>query len=136
VRRIGEKLALNPGSVCGPLNGYVGGQYALLDWGGARWQAELRTVTYDLEPVREACITSGLFQAAPVFTKGILLCEHTGQDVIMDFLRYAFALARENGSTLPYVPDDLWQQAAESFDWARWEAIAGITIPLPDIPAV
>ena len=42
------RLVLNPGAICGPLNGDNGAQYALLTWDGARWRAEHRLVPYDL----------------------------------------------------------------------------------------
>ena len=130
------RLALNPGAVCGPLNGFVGAQYALLEWDGTSWQAELRAVSYDLAPVREAFHACGLYLAAPVFSKAILLCEHTGQDVIMDFLRYAYGLARENGyEDSPYVPDPIWEQAAKEYDWGPWGTTAGVRIDIhKDLP--
>jgi predicted phosphodiesterase len=44
---LGGKLALNPGAVCGPLNGDPRAQYAVLTWQGGRWHAEHRGVAVD-----------------------------------------------------------------------------------------
>ena len=39
-----RQLALNPGAVCGPLNGFTGAQYAILSWQVDSWQVEQRAL--------------------------------------------------------------------------------------------
>ena len=53
IRRDG-RLALNPGAVCGPLDGFRGAQYAILSWQAQGWQVEHRALGYDLAAVRRA----------------------------------------------------------------------------------
>jgi len=116
------KLALNPGAVCGPLNGEVGAQYALLRWCGDYWQVEHRTVTYDLYRVREAFEISGLLDKGGVFARAVLLAIQTGQNVPEEFLAYAHGLAAQAGfENRDTVPDEIWEQASVTFNWGDYE---------------
>ena len=113
-----HRLALNPGSVCGPLNGFVGAQYALLHWQDGRWQAELRAIAYDLDPVRRAFRETGLLQEGGPLARAVLHCIETGHDHALDFLRQARRAAA--GAGLPNdhaIPDDIWEQTAAAFPW-------------------
>ena len=89
----GGRLALNPGAVCGPLNGQVCAQYALLTWRDGRWQVEHRAVSYDLELVRAAFWTSGLLKEGGALARSFLLSIETGQNVADDFFLHAYGLA-------------------------------------------
>jgi putative phosphoesterase len=119
------RLALNPGAVCGPLNGFVGAQYALLTWDGNRWQVEHRAVPYDIGQVRAAFRESGLLAEGGALARAFLRSIETGQDVGKDFLAYARSLAvedllqRAEGRYGSYqlVPDPIWEQAAATFPW-------------------
>jgi hypothetical protein len=115
------KLALNPGSVCGPLNGEVGAQYALLTWCDEHWQARHFTIPYDLERLYKACRERGWLEDGGALARAFLLCLETGQDVIEDFLSYACGLATEAGHRhFDVVPDDAWERAAATFDWGSY----------------
>ena len=112
------RLALNPGAVSGPLNGYVGAQYALLQWDGERWQAELCRVPYDLDLVRAAFQDSGLLEEGGAYSRSILYCIETGRNVTGDFLLHARRLAREAGiRDEAFVPDEIWDRASAEFAW-------------------
>lgn len=117
VRR-GQRLALNPGAVCGPLDGFVGTQYALLHWRAGRWQAELRAIEYDLDPVRRAFRETGLLQEGGPLAHAVLHCIETGHDHALDFLcqarRSAAEAGRSDGRT---IPDDIWERTAATFSW-------------------
>lgn len=117
-RSLNGRLALNPGAVCGPLNGFVGAEYALLEWRQGRWQAELRQVRYDIETVRRAFKDSGLLEEAGTFARALIACLQTGRDITRDFLTYARRLAGYSGYTRHrYIPDAVWDQADKTFDW-------------------
>jgi len=117
------RLAFNPGAVCFPGNGDLGAQYALLTWEMGRWEVEHFSVPYDRSQVRLAYQNSGLLEEGGAFAKGVLLSVETGHDVAMEFLAYAFRKADEAGHPgCEYVPDDIWDQAVESFDWKRKNA--------------
>jgi putative phosphoesterase len=112
------RLALNPGAVCGPLNGEVGAQYALLTWQDNHWQVDLRAVDYDLEQIRVAFLKSGLLDEGGALARSFLLSIETGQNVADWFLAYAYGLAAEAGHKgRSVVPDEIWERAATTFDW-------------------
>jgi predicted phosphodiesterase len=114
----GGRLALNPGAVCGPLDGFVGAQWALLIWHGERWQAELHGVRYDLEQVRAAFRDSGLLAGGEVLARAYFLCLETGHNVWGDFLAFARGLALAAGlSVSDAIPDQAWDEAVAQFDW-------------------
>jgi putative phosphoesterase len=112
------RLVLNPGAVCGPLNGYVGAQWALLTWLGDRWQVEHRQVLYDIDLIRKAFCDSGLLEEGGALARAFLLSIEKGQDVALDFLSYAWRLTSEAGHNNPdAIPDVVWEYATGSFDW-------------------
>jgi putative phosphoesterase len=116
------RLALNPGAVAGPLNGEVGAQYALLTWQEDRWQVEHRTVPYALERIRADFCKSGLLEEGGALARAFLLSIETGENVADDFLAYAYGLTTEGElGENHFVPDDVWEQAAVTFDWDSYE---------------
>lgn len=116
------RLVLNPGAVCGPLNGDNGAQYALLHWDGARWQAEHRSVPYDLARLRADFAESGLLDEGGPLARAFLLSTERGENVGMYFLNYAYELAAQAGfAGCETVPDEVWDRAAATWDWERWE---------------
>jgi len=117
-RRQNGKLALNPGAVSGALNGDPRAQYALLCWKAGSWQVEHRAVTYDLARLRLDFEVSGLLEEGGALAKAFLLSNETGRNVGKSFLKYAYRLAAEAGHAgCEVVPDDIWERAAETFDW-------------------
>jgi putative phosphoesterase len=119
--RIDGRLALNPGAVTGPLDGQVGAQYAILDWDGRAWQARLRCVPYDLQATDRIFQDSGLLETG-YLARSFLISIHTGQNGAEDFLTYAFELSRQAGfGDLPYLPDEIWEQAGASFPWPSYK---------------
>ena len=120
----GERLALNPGAVCGPLDGFVGAQWALLTWRGGRWQVELHGVHYDLEDVRAAFRDSGLLAEGGVLARAYILCLETGHNVWGDFLTLARGIADSAGLDMSEaIPDEAWDQAVAQFDWQAAERL-------------
>lgn len=112
------RLALNPGAVCGSLDGDVRAQYALLTWQGDRWRAEHHAVPYDLRRIRAAFRESGLLEEGGALARAFLLSIETGQNVGLDFVSYAYELAAEAGCEhCDVVPDAAWEHAAATFDW-------------------
>jgi putative phosphoesterase len=117
VKRHG-RLALNPGAVCGPLNGDVRAQYALLTWQDSDWQVDHRAVAYDLEQIHVAFRESGLLDEGGALARSFLRSIETGRNVAEWFLRYAYGLAAEAGHKgHSVVPDEIWERAATTFDW-------------------
>ncbi len=112
------RLAINPGSVACPLNGQIGAQWALLEWAAGGWQVDLRCVQYDLALIRRDFIRSGMLDQNDPLARAFLLSMYVGADLALDFLSHARNLAREAGlGEIKLIPDDIWQQADENFDW-------------------
>lgn len=115
--QVGRQLALNPGAVCGPLNGQVGAQYAILEWNGSAWKAVLRCVSYNLGLITQMFISSGLLETG-YLAKSFLASILTARNVARDFLHHACGLSRQAGfGSLPYIPDDIWDYAGATFPW-------------------
>jgi predicted phosphodiesterase len=116
------KLALNPGSVAGPLNGYVGTQYALLDWTDGSWNAQLRALPYDMSRIRADFSESGLLESGGALACCFLHSIETGEDISRRFLQSAFGLAEQTGySNCSVIPDEIWEKVEANFDWKRWK---------------
>jgi putative phosphoesterase len=112
------RLALNPGAVCGPLDGTLDAQYALLVWQDGRWEAEHRAVGYDLARIRAAFRESGLLEEGGALARSFLVSIETGRNGADDFLAHAYALAAEAGfERCEVVPDAIWERAAATFEW-------------------
>lgn len=113
-----NKLVINPGSVAGPLNGYVGTQYALLSWANGHWNAQLRALPYDLSRIRTDFLESGLLDSGGMLARCFLRSIEIGEDVSRRFLQYAFMLAEQAGySNCSFIPDEIWKKAEASYDW-------------------
>ena len=115
--QVNGRLALNPGAVCGPLNGQVGAQYALLEWHGAAWRADLRCIPYDLQAIARAFVESGLLDTG-YLARAFLTSIFSGNNITNEFISHAFDLSKKAGDThLPYIPDEIWDQAGATFPW-------------------
>ena len=112
------KLAFNPGAVCGPLDGFIGAQYAILSWQSGGWQVQHRSVRYDMAAVRRGFEASGLLAASGALGRAFLLSIESGHDVARDFLDAAYLLARQAGCAQEkQVPDQIWDRLEATFDW-------------------
>jgi putative phosphoesterase len=113
----GNRLALNPGAVMFPENGYVGAQYALLNWDGKRWEAELHSLPYDLDDLRRDYQESGFLDTGPL-ARVYIEDVYSGKDTLYAFANHCRKLAQAAGAAgLPYFSDEIWQRAAETFSW-------------------
>jgi len=112
------KLIVNPGSVAAPLNGDTHAQYALLEWSDKRWQAELKRVAYDHQPVIQKFRESGMLAECGVFGRIFLETILSGEDITLLFFNHIDYLATMRGIELDsYLPDEIWEEADRSFDW-------------------
>jgi putative phosphoesterase len=113
------KLGLNPGSVAGTrTEGWA--EYALISWDGEHWQPELRSIPYDLNPLRQAFKERGLLDAGGPLAEGFLLSMETGHDHLVGFLRHAHRLKREAGyQEGVFIPDEIWDEACRTYPWDK-----------------
>jgi predicted phosphodiesterase len=120
--QVDGRLVVNPGAVCGTCDGTVGARYALLEWRGGRWQAKLKQVDYNIAEVRRAFRDSGLLDEGGAFARAVVAGIETGVDVTRALLGHANRLKEARGfGGARFVSDELWDEAATTFDWQRYE---------------
>jgi len=111
-------LAFNPGAVCGPLNGYKGTQYALLNWKGDGWELEFRQLEYDFSLVRKEFEDTGMLKEGGAFARAYLQDVLSGTNHTAKFLDHAYRQAAQAGfPDCEYVPDEIWDRAVETYGW-------------------
>jgi putative phosphoesterase len=112
-----DSLAFNPGSICATLTGRTGGSYAILSWENGNWNVELRELIYDIPLARKAFEDTGLLEEGGAFSERWLHDIESGRNTLPRFVEYAYRQAAAAGySNSPFVPDDIWDEAARSFD--------------------
>lgn len=119
------RLALNPGAVCGGLDGDNRAHYAIIRWSEDIWKVEYRRVPYDINKVRTAFSETGLLKEGGALARAFLISIETGKNTGLDFVNYAYSKAREMGFVdCEVVPDDIWDSADRSYPWDK--AFAGL----------
>lgn len=122
IQRRGDLLAVNVGSVGGPIDGDPHARYALVTWTGERWEAELRGVSYDWSQVYDNMMNSGYWNEVGEMARALWLGVRSGQNVVYALLTHARQMAVQAGyGHLPVVPDDIWRYSVKTFDWERAE---------------
>lgn len=118
---------LNPGSAGAPINGDWRAQYALLTWHGGRWQVELRAVAYDRASMWAQARDSGFLTSGGAFARACLLGNQTGLNVAGFLVDHSMGLAAAAGHTWDDMPEEIWERAAATFDWAAFARMGGET---------
>jgi len=119
-RQAGGCLVVNPGSVGAPINGDWRAQYALLTWHGGRWQVELRAVAYDRARMWADAKESGFLASGGAFARACMLGNQTGLNAAGALVTHSVHLAIGAGHTWDDMPEEIWQEAAATFDWAAY----------------
>ncbi len=109
------RLLLNPGSVGVHFNEECKAEYAILTQKSGQYSAELRRVSYDFEALERRLVTSGLMEAAPVWTRITFESVKAGQNHNLHFLDEAHCVMREEGIPLGLIPNHIWKRVA-----AKW----------------
>jgi len=110
----------NPGSAGAPINGDWRAQYALLAWDGGRWRVELRAVAYDRARMWADAEESGFLASGGAFARACMLGNQTGLNVPGALVSHSVRLATGAGHTWDDMPEEVWEQAAATFDWAAY----------------
>lgn len=119
-QQAGDCLVVNPGSVGAPINGDWRAQYALLTWCRGRWQAELRAVAYDRAQMWAGADESGFLALGGAFARACLVGSETGLNVPGFLVDHSMRLAAGAGYTWNDMPEEVWERAAATFDWAAF----------------
>jgi putative phosphoesterase len=107
-----NKLVVNPGSVGVPFNKSKCAEYAVLTWEVNKWTASHHKVKYDLKELEDVFYESGLFKSSRAWSRVTLRSIKEGEDLVMDFIKYAYNLAENNGfSNSNLVPNCIWDKA-------------------------
>lgn len=118
IYRHNTKLAINPGALSDNLIGKPQISYATLDWNGQTWEPEIHPLKPDIDKIKRTFITTGFLEATHPLSRAFLENVHTGNDVVVAFIRYAAGLAQKAGlSDFKTIPDKYWMQAAETYPW-------------------
>jgi len=111
------KLALNPGSLGMSFDGRQCGTYAMLDWDGQKWSAEICRLDYEFERLRQAYVESGLLERGGAIARCCLMSAERGVNYLPPLLDYAYQKTEEAGYVgSPFVPDEIWDEAARTFE--------------------
>lgn len=117
-KKYDKKLIANPGSVGLHFNENKCAEYALLKWENHQWEVELKEVYYDLHELENMFINSGLLEECAIWAKSIIMGIKRGRDISIEFLRFAYNLAKEEGyEDISYVPNDIWKKADSMWNW-------------------
>jgi putative phosphoesterase len=109
-----NKLVVNPGSVGVHFNKSKCAEYAVLTWEFNKWTVSHHKVKYDLKELEDIFYKSGIFKSSRAWSRITLQCIKEGEDVVMDFIKYAYNLAEKNGfSNIELVPNCIWDKAEE-----------------------
>ncbi|MHA2127819.1 MAG: metallophosphoesterase family protein [Promethearchaeota archaeon] len=122
-QKINGCLALNPGSTGFPLNGTIGAQYALMEWENDCWEADIRTVHYNIDKINDAFVRSGFLKEGGPLARAILSSVNTGKDMMGIFLRFLYKLAYKEGyRDFEVVPDEILELAEKKWDWNKFNS--------------
>lgn len=119
-QQAGNCLVVNPGSVGAPINGDWRAQYALLTWQDRGWQVNLRAVAYDRAQMWAGAHESGFLADGGAFARACLVGSEMGLNVPGFLVDHAVALAAGMGHTWDDMPEEVWERAAATFDWAAF----------------
>jgi hypothetical protein len=112
------KLILNPGAVGVNFNEQLYAEYALLIWTDKGWQVEHKLVPYDKEKLEQEFYKSGLMEfGGPLAKAALYSMKYKKDDVVYNFVKYAYRLAELKGVLHELVPNDIWTEAEETWDW-------------------
>lgn len=122
-RHLDGRLALNPGSVGGPINADWRAQYAILEWQSDRWQVDLRAVPYDRAAAWADAHHSGFLEVGGAFARACLLNIEQGRNVPGYLVEHSIRVAQATGHTWDDMPEEVWARAVETFDWDAYPAV-------------
>jgi putative phosphoesterase len=115
------RLAVNPCSVGQPFNDDPRAQYVILHGEDGGWRVAVRAVDYDRETLAEAYETSGFLEASGGFGRASMLTSLTGRNVLLAFLQHMGRVAKAAGVDPGRMPDPVYKQADESFEWDHYQ---------------
>jgi predicted phosphodiesterase len=119
-QQVGGCRVVNPGSVGAPINGEWRAQYALLTWQDGGWQLVLRAVAYDRAQMWVQAHESGFLAGGGAFARACLLGSEIGENVPGFLVDHAIEVATASGHTWDDMPEEVWERAAATFDWAAY----------------
>lgn len=119
---VGGKTFINAGSVGLSLDGIAGvAGYALLDEKSPEPALSFRYVTYSTDKVVAQVKKTGLYDAAPGFSRAYELEMITGRHYVMSLLDHVHEYAKSRlGHPVTEIPPDLWMEGECLWDGSEW----------------
>jgi putative phosphoesterase len=115
------RLAFNPGAVSGSLVKKACSNYAVITWQNKHWEVKLRSVKYDTVALRAAFHETGLLKEGGAFARAVLFDFENGANTVIALLNHAYNMAASAGyPDCEFVPDEIWDQAAKTFDFKEF----------------
>ena len=100
------------------LNGNTRASYATLTWDGHNWQPQLHYISYDHDEVIHAFQKTGFLEDTRPLARAFLESILTGENTGLEYILYAFDVAKKAGyRDLEAVPDEIWKGAETNFPW-------------------
>lgn len=115
-KELHNKLIVNPGSVGVHFNKNRFAEYAVLTWNDRKWEVSHRQIEYDLKELEEEFLQSGLLQSNSAWSKITLQSMKEGTNKVLDFIEYAYKLAKKEGFINPQlIPNYIWDKAEKNW---------------------
>lgn len=116
-RRIGDKLIINPGSVGVSYNKQGFAEYSIMEWSIDHWEVSQHLAEYDKSALALEFHRSGYLEEGGAYAKAILYSIMAGKDEFVNFVQFAYRLAEERGRKGMLVPNDIWMEAEQVWEW-------------------
>lgn len=116
-RRIADKLIINPGSVGISYNEKGFAEYSIIEWNSECWEVRECLVKYDKLKLEQEFQRSGYLVEGGAFARAVLSSIKRNHDEFIDFINFAYKLAKGRGHKGPLVPNDIWLEADKIWNW-------------------
>ena len=107
---------LNPGSLGLPYIKMGYSHYAVVEYTEKDINIEKRVIKYDVQKTINK-IRQNMSEETGPWSKGIICSLITGKNISLDFIKYAFNMAKEMGSKEYFIPNDIFALADKKYDW-------------------
>lgn len=116
--RIGNKLAVNAGSVGVSFNKNISADYVILTWEKNQWHASHHSAVYSFNELYNSFKESGLYEEGGIWGKLILQSLKDGKNRNIEFIKMTMeTLNREYKDTPRFIPNNIWRESVRNWDF-------------------
>ena len=106
--RVGDVLAVNPGSCGQAALGETRGTYSILSVHDGQWNVDERQVEYDRARTLRELRASAMYRVSPIWSEVVSIIIESGNDVLPDFFAHMNQACADRGITSRPYPNDIW----------------------------